>query len=542
MKRRRKQVTGNVDFLPSLPAGNLFDWLENSVRMAGKLNDQPRSVASSGNGGQTTHVEPHTVTSAGPVKRRDMPVVRSSHSRNSFDFLQDPSSASDAMANLRRDYYAASSQRPRDALLTTWTKFHHKWYGENSDVLPLTELSLERVSCLFKLGGYKSFKNYLSRIKECHVEAGFEWTNNLNLTARRCTRSVLRGLGGPARSEAFRLEDVLDYLKLNDESSNADAPRSPLAAVTVGTFFLLRELELSAIDMEDVSFTNTTITLNLPVSKVDWQAKGTRRTWSCICDLRARCPVHILKKYDVELRKAGHVHGPWIISNSGGRCEKTGIVDMIRQAVLLSGGGAKDATGNWMISGHTFRITGARTLCEWGLDPITVQLLGRWGSSAVLSYLAESPLSTFSARLLPNATSDDDRPLARRLAEHNQEQFDSQDDRHERRVLREQFAQLSKRFEDVTTAVEGMNEVLSNKKIHETWWVQNDSSKVTHMSVVDISMPPATWRTMCGWKFACQPKLTIHRSSPPNGNSFRNCPKCNPVESDSDSSSSSESE
>ena len=44
----------------------------------------------------------------------------------------------------------------------------------------------------------------------------------------------------------------------------------------------------------------------------------------------------------------------------------------------------KDCNDTWIISGHTFRITGARTVSAWGLDPVTIQLLGRWGSMAVL--------------------------------------------------------------------------------------------------------------------------------------------------------------
>ena len=59
----------------------------------------------------------------------------------------------------------------------------------------------------------------------------------------------------------------------------------------------------------------------------------------------------------------------------------------------------RDQTGNWLISGHAFRITGARTLSTMGLDAITVQLLGRWGSDAVLSDLSEAPLTNLGDRL-----------------------------------------------------------------------------------------------------------------------------------------------
>ena len=194
------------------------------------------------------------------------------------------------MSQFRGDFYAASSRKPRDAMLQTWARFHRRWYA-NNDIVPLTVESMEKVSCLFKLGAYKSYKNYLSRIKELHQESGYVWTHALQSSARRCTRSVLRGLGGPVRSEAFDLDRVVAFLKHSNIDIAEDGPEPPLHAVVVGTYFLLRELELSAIDMEDVTFTNDTVTLNLPVSKVDWQAKGCRRTWSCICNLGHHCPV-----------------------------------------------------------------------------------------------------------------------------------------------------------------------------------------------------------------------------------------------------------
>ena len=80
-------------------------------------------------------------------------------------------------------------------------------------------------------------------------------------------------------------------------------------------------------------------------------------------------------------------------------CSKQSVVDTIRKAIDLAGGSSKDAAGSWRVSGHTFRITGARTLCRWGLDPVTVQLIGRWGSAAVLTYISEAPLEGFHERL-----------------------------------------------------------------------------------------------------------------------------------------------
>ena len=383
MKRRKQPFVGRASFLPTLPAGDLNEWLRKHHSKS--VGIPVPSVLGSTTSDPLRSLKPDIPENK--RKRPDMPLVRncSSDRRNDFSFIDDPAMASAALDDFKRDYHAASSRKPRDALLATWFKFHEKWFGPSVPPLPVTEHSLECVSCLFKHGGYKSFKNYVSRIKEVHVESGFIWGQNLQFASKRCVRSVLRGLGGPSRSEAFDLDKVSEYLTHRNHTTAVDGPMSPLAAVVVGTYFLLRELELSSIDLDDVSFTDDSCTLSLPVSKVDWQAKGCRRTWTCICQLSHPCPVHILKLYDDARRSMKTCERAWIISNSGTRCTKHGIVTMIREAVHLSGGQSKAADGTWQISGHTFRITGARTLSVWGLDPITIQLIGRWGSSAVLS-------------------------------------------------------------------------------------------------------------------------------------------------------------
>lgn len=157
-------MCGNATFLPVLPSGNLEEWIliqaNNSEGSRGSRDDCSSRVTIG------TVSEPPRKSSSG--RRPDMPLIRSdvgfkaNHNRINYDFLEDPGRAEEAMADFQKDIYAATSRRPRDALLLTWTKFHRKWYGDQSDPVPVTEASLERVACLFKIGGYKSFKNYLS--------------------------------------------------------------------------------------------------------------------------------------------------------------------------------------------------------------------------------------------------------------------------------------------------------------------------------------------------------------------------------------------
>jgi hypothetical protein len=63
------------------------------------------------------------------------------------------------------------------------------------------------------------------------------------------------------------------------------------------TFFMLREIEASGIQVLDLTFGHRSVTLCLPVSKVDWKAKGAKRTWQCICGTYPVCPFHVLDEH-----------------------------------------------------------------------------------------------------------------------------------------------------------------------------------------------------------------------------------------------------
>lgn len=385
------------------------------------------------------------------------------------------------------------------------------WFGEDEPVLPLTVLKISRVSALFKAGTYRSYKNYIGDIKDLHIAEGFPWTDQLWRITRKCAKSVLRGLPGPSRSEPFDVVDVAKFLMSRSGPLSNTGPVNPLAMVVCATYFMMRELEVSAIDMDDVTFTDGSVSINLPVSKVDWSAKGCRRSRSCICDKGYPCPVHILLKHDQDLRSTGKREGPWFPDRQGRYCTKEGVVETIRQAVMGSGGIAKDCNDTWIISGHTFRITGARTLSAWGLDPVTIQLLGRWGSMAVLSYLAESPLIGFSDRLQSASTvaASSSSGLGKQFSRVKLSECvasapcaDTEHLHNEQEILRRELVEVTRQLEDVRDNLEGMAEVLEDERNLESWTVVNDISKVSHKAVIDLSNSPSRWKTLCGWQFA----------------------------------------
>ena len=121
---------------------------------------------------------------------------------------------------------------------------------------------------MFKSGGYKSYKNHLSRAKDHHLQLGYQWTEALNRTSQKCARLVLRGLAGASRPEAFDLKAVVSCLDGMESNKVDGCPAHPLALVVCATFFMLRELEASAVDRADVMFSEGSVTLSLGSERV----------------------------------------------------------------------------------------------------------------------------------------------------------------------------------------------------------------------------------------------------------------------------------
>ena len=385
---------------------------------------------------------------------------------------------------------------------------------------------------------------------------GHVWNDRLEAVAKKCSRSVLRGLAGSTRSMDFDLRALATKLPVGRHSLDESGPLHPRAMFITAALFMLRELEASAIDLEDITQEEGKVTLHLPVSKTDWQAKGCYRSWSCVCGSELPCVVHILEDHCKDLARLyserDHCQSsrPLFPTASLGYCTKQGVVNSLRTAIESAGGTTQKGDGTWVYSGHAFRITGARTLARHGLDCITIQLLGRWGSNAVLSYLAESPLDGFSERLkggLANSKLRDVVESEPPAFSHKAQQVFALDmieemkgSHREIQKLEEQIAKLTHRTEDHAQALEGLEHVLEESTSTELWSVDNEQSKVRHKAVVDLNMPPATWRTLCGWNFSTKDHAMTARSIK-HDPKWRPCPKCFPSDaSDSSTSSSSE--
>ena len=111
--------------------------------------------------------------------------------------------------------------------------------------------------------------------------------------SRKCTRSVLRGLGAARQSLGISIGQIW-FARLKVE--NIAAPLAavgmvyPFHVLVLGSYFLTGEIELSAAAWQDlnVSAVEACVHWTLPVSKADTCAKGLARRWGCLCNRDAQ--------------------------------------------------------------------------------------------------------------------------------------------------------------------------------------------------------------------------------------------------------------
>ena len=113
--------------------------------------------------------------------------------------------------------------------------------GQNRDVV-------EKVSASLKRGGHRSARQYFSQARRQHVlHTGKQVPADVELCVRDMTRSLERGLGGPALKDAFRLESL--ELPRPEEDVPVSA-RTQTTVVVLGCWFLLREIEVAALKVK----------------------------------------------------------------------------------------------------------------------------------------------------------------------------------------------------------------------------------------------------------------------------------------------------
>ncbi len=314
-----------------------------------------------------------TQTGAHP-RRRDLPARAPTRTT-----ITSRESLALAVGRLNRDKFAATSRKSYAARLSWWRRQRRAHGGRP---WPLTIDLLQSAAAILKAQGYRTASQYLYALKRHHISLGFTWSDSLARELVDCGRSCGRGLGPAAQSQPLPL------------GTWAAGPLPPpgflvsgIDVVLVGAWWLMREIELAGLLVQDVAVSPGsqcgTATLLLAVSKTDATAKGVRRTLGCCCP-SALCPSAAVRR--LLASTTGLAATDYVVrSLTGQPATKAEVVREIRHVGKLLG-----VTNG--ISGHSLRVTGAQRLALAGVAVPRITLFGRWASKAMVTYARESLL------------------------------------------------------------------------------------------------------------------------------------------------------
>jgi hypothetical protein len=279
----------------------------------------------------------------------------------------------------------------------------------------MTPESIKAVAAQMKTGAYRSFPNFVSAVKEVHLDQGFTWTAELERTRLKCKASTQRGIGPPKQCTEIDLGKIAD-LDLGPDPIVPDGPINPAHWANICAFHILRGAEsacalASSLIIDEAALTET---FWLPASKTDPQARGCKRTWGCVCSDEVRnksrsytgmppCPYHSAVEIKRDLARRFSLPSgalptelPLFPDVSGSWCTRDGFVDTIRMMASFTGAQDTDELGRNIIGEHVWRVSGSRLLASLGVPQSMIALLARWGSDVILRYIADAPLRSLT--------------------------------------------------------------------------------------------------------------------------------------------------
>ena len=438
------------------------------------------------------------------IKRRaDFPVIRQVQKAIRSDVLtrmETSEGRKSAIDRIIEDFAAPSSRTSQSARWRTWQEFHRAMLGDSVPVLPLTADGIVLIAACFKDGGYRSFKNYMSKAREQHTLAGHLWADILTLTAKKATASVERGLGPARQSLPF---DLLAAIEVSRHPAVVKVPGAPVGwhnLLTIAVYFILREIEVAAACVGHVTLdtVNLIVHLRLPASKTDQTGIGCSRSWNCLCrgqGRRADCPYHAAVD---QFNLLGNIFGcpvdprlPLFPDRAGLTISKAAVVKTIEATIVCMGLPIQNDTGGNLYGGHSFRVTGARRLAELGVEVAKIMILARWSSEAVFRYIKDAPLTHLPAEVAALEEQDDIRGRIGALSI-------------ELAATQDQIAETKdKARADLAAAVAALTEKCApaaQKMVVAK--LSGRKRKVHHAAECEADANPSEWRTLCGLAFA----------------------------------------
>ena len=293
-------------------------------------------------------------------------------------------------------------------------------------------------------------------------------------------------------------------------------PIGPLDMSVVGSFFIMRELELSFLLWGQVAFDEKArfVRLHLSVSKTDPCGLGCFRKWESVCSasLASPCPYHAM------LRQRGRVLATWpapsgmphhelpvFPDTGGGHPSKEAVVRTLEAIAEAAGEPQFSGSGARRFGGHSLRIIGAQRLAAMGIPIVIIMRLGRWAGNAVLGYVRDAPLLQLSSlyrKALEQCTGEDDADQLR-LAPSSLSQLEAK-----LGGMAASLAELvteSRACDARLSAIEDLEPAAPSSYKLGAPFVRNKRTDAVHRPGRDGPyIPPSRWASLCGWAFGME--------------------------------------
>ena len=429
------------------------------------------------------------------------------------------------LAEYEEDTRTRSARNAVESNWKSWEFYHVRWFGDSTPVLPVTTDSIKAVVSQLKRQGYLSVGNLIGAAKDKHLDAKFPWNEFLLREARRATRTGVRGRGSARQDEEIDV-DAAFSLHLGDDPLVPRGPCGFTRALEIGSFHVLREIELSLALASSVAINLETSeeTFSLPASKTDPRAIGCTRTWGCVCDgtHSTPCAYHAMRDQlaflklrfpDVPLDRL-----PLFPQGNGLTVAKTDVVKSICRVAELLGEPLTDQLGRNRYGGHTLRVSGARRLARLAIPTATIMLLARWASLTILRYIQDAPLKglTLEYRKRSEAASHYSLFAAASMIGSN-----------ERRSMLE-YDEAYKAEDAQLLALQSRLDAI-DVKLEVPQFVSNDKSGILHRAdSTGVSAAADSRCTPCGWRYGTSPS-TLLKSVPDSCTYKRICSRCLPT-------------
>ena len=351
---------------------------------------------------------------------------------------------------------------------------------------------------------------------------GHPWSEQLQLSVRKATASVTRGIGPARQSAPLDLASVWAC----DIPWRQDSPDLPLGGkflVVACSFFCTREIEASLALRQHVSIDSSRnlVSWNLPCSKTDPSAVGKVRTWERVCGPVGNkpCAFHALKVHcehldDMFKERPVEDALPLFPTSSGATAKKEKVVRLIELVAISLGLPVVSVEGRRIYGGHSLRVSGAQWMARMNVPLPLIQLMARWASDVIARYVADVPLSNISAIYRRACCAKDLEDLVHESRESAAAA---------RRELANMKDMFHTAFRDEIGSVSAPQAGAQAFPLCPPCVLKCKGGRMHVVANRAVSaLPSFEWRSRCGWKFG----LSDHSFSPVSGPLSGRCSVC----------------